>query len=582
MAGAGGRTPDLILHGGRLFDGSASDRLSAGGGHVGAPPTALAVRDGWITAIGCDELIASAGPGTEVLDVGGRTVMPGVNDGHLHLGASAAMAEPFSLDLTPAAAPSLAALVDKVVGAARRLPPGTWISGHGWRASALSDVAAGRLPDSGLLDRLVPEHPVVLADFSGHCVLVNAKARERVAPTNDFTPVDGPLGIYLESDQAPFWNAVPPPTAQEAEAALRSTLQAMHRLGITSVTDAAIDPFNQVGGFEAGAQTFDTLRRICGPHDLPMRVACLMAFSPAGATALDPTLTGLQAFDSGEYELTGAGPEWFTVRGLKIFADGIPPNQTALMRRPYPNGSCGCLTVSGDNEDDQLHQMRLMMEAANSRGLQIGVHVTGDRGAHEVVDVLAGVLSAGQSSARQSSAEQSLTNPLRHYLIHATLASPDTLAIAGRLGLGVNVQPALKAGAGPALDALIGPELGAYQWPLRTMLDSGCVMAASSDSPVTPPDWRAGVVTAVTRRGQDGEVSGPDQRVSPAEVLSAYTRAGAWQDGNDDVKGRLAPGRLADLCVVDARPYDDPVESFGGAAVTLTMVGGRIVHRQGL
>ena len=173
--------------------------------------------------------------------------------------------------------------------------------------------------------------------------------------------------------------------------------------------------------------------------------------------------------------------------------------------------------------------------------------------------------------------KQPRSNP-RHYIIHGPLATAPMVERAAALGLGFNVQPSLKSTSARAIEGLFGRELSEWQWPLRAILDSGAFMAASSDAPVCEPNWRHGIAGAVLRETADGEVYGADQQIAVSEALDAYTAAGSWQDGCEAWKGRLAPGMVADLCVVDARLSTDDPHTFEDADVSLTMVDGLVVH----
>jgi predicted amidohydrolase YtcJ len=197
--------------------------------------------------------------------------------------------------------------------------------------------------------------------------------------------------------------------------------------------------------------------------------------------------------------------------------------------------------------------------------MQVGVHATGDLTVDAVMDGFAGVIGDG-------------ANHRRHYVIHGPLATPEVLARAGAMGIGFNVQPSLKSTSARAIEALFGRELSEWQWPLRAMLDHGNVLAASSDAPVCEPNWRHGVAGAVLRETEDGEVYGASQRIKVEEAVTAYTAAGAWQDGAETWKGSVAPGSVADLCVVDARLTTDDPRTFADAEVSMTIVDGVIVH----
>lgn len=535
-----------------------------------AAPTTVAVTGSHITAVGGDEVLGAAAPGTEVIDLEGRTLLPGVNDGHLHVGLYAQTRPPLALDVTPQQCPTVKSIADLIAARATELEPGQWIRGRGWVGESLRDLP-GTEPWAGLLDATAPHNPVVLTDFSGHAIWVNTAAMQAAALTPSTSvpatglarrDADGEFtGLFVDAAQELIARHIPALTDAELEAAVRAALAELHSHGITSITDAALNPLPGNDNPLGGARMYNMLRRICGPHDVRMRTNVLVTFSAVGATLLDQTRAGLEAF---------VGPTtdsaWFGVRGLKIFADGVPPSCTAWMSSAYPDGSHGCLTVGGDTDADRVDELHEIIRTGHDHGLQVGVHATGDLTVEAVVDGFAAALSAKPR------------NDPRHYIIHGPLAPPALIKRAAALGIGFNVQPSLKSTSARAIEGLFGRQLSEWQWPLRAMIDSGSALAASSDAPICEPNWRHGVAAAMLRETEDGEVYGASQRIRVEEALHAYTAAGAWQDHAEHWKGTVDAGKVADLCVVDARLSTDDPHSFAGSEVTLTMVDGTIVY----
>ncbi len=552
--------PDVLLHGGLLLGLGPANRQAS----------AVAVTGNLITAVGGDEVLEAAGPGTEIVDLAGRTLLPGINDGHLHIGGFSQSRPPVALDVSPSACSTVRAVADAVADRAVGLTPGQWIRGRGWVGAALTDLP-GNEPWAGLLDGAAPRNPVILTDFSGHAIWVNTAAM-KAAGLERTTPVppgglarrtaEGEFsGLFVDAAQNLVSAHVPPLTDDELEIAVRAGIAELHRHGITSMTDAALNPLPGAEDTLGGARVYELLRRICSRGDVPMRTGALLTFSPLGSTMLDDTVVGLDG-----YELPESDPAWFAVRGLEVFADGVPPSCTAWVSRPYPDGTHGCLTVGGDTDADRVEELAQIIRTGHDRGLQVGVHATGDLTVEAVVDGFAAAIAANPRS-----------DP-RHYVIHGPLAPPELLTRAAALGLGFNVQPSLKSISARAIEGLFGRELSEWQWPLRAMIDAGSVLAASSDAPVCEPNWRHGVAGAVLRETDDGEVYGAGQRIRVDEAIRAYTAAGAWQDGAETWKGSIEVGKVADLCVVDARLATDDPRTFADSEVSLTMVDGMVVH----
>ena len=552
---------DVVFHNGLVLGAAAPD---------GAPVDVVAVTGNTITGAGGDAVLGAVGPNTHVVDLDGRTLVPGINDGHLHVGMYGRSLPPLSIDVSPAARPTVRSVRDAIADRVEEVEPGAWIRGHGWSGHALSDLP-GAEPSAALLDEVSPVNPVALTDFSGHAVWVNSAAmaaagitRQSVVPTGGLARRDGAgdfTGLFVDGARQLIDHHVPPPTPAELEAAVRAAMAELHRNGVTSITDAALSPQSGYDNPLGSAAVYELLQRICGRHDVPMRTNVLLTFSPVGSSLIDPTREGLAAWQRPETD-----ERWFAVRGLKIFADGVPPSCTAWMSAPYPDGSHGCLTVGGDTDDDRIEELHLLIREGHDRGLQVGVHATGDRTADAVIDGFAAALAAVPRA-----------DP-RHYVIHGPMARPEVVQRAGALGVGFNVQPSLKSTSTRAIEALFGRELSEWQWPLRSMVDSGALVASSSDAPICAPNWRHGVASAVLRETPDGEVYGAEQRLTVDETLRSYTEAGAWQDAAEKWKGTIEVRKVADLCVVDARLSTDDPHTFADTAVSLTMVDGLVVH----
>ncbi|SFY48052.1 amidohydrolase [Streptomyces sp. F-1] len=566
------RYADLVFVGGRVVTVDAEFSVAE----------ALAVSDGLISAVGDrEEVAALIGPRTRVVELRGATLLPGINDSHLHGCAFGMATPPVSVDVGHPAVSSLADVAAAVREAVRRTPDGQWITGHGWDTGYLAECLAdpARLPSRRDIDAASPDHPVVLYSFSGHATWVNSRAleligidRHTVAPPGGAIVTDAagePTGLLHEGAQDLVQRALPPLSRQERTQAVRSALAALARLGVTSYTEPGLGPGGEgIMRGALGTQTLEVYRRLLADGELTARVGVLLLPTGMASTAEEfaRAVDGLGG-PGGIAEPGGADPRRLAILGVKVFADGIVPNKTAWMHEPYTGGGCGSLCVGGADDAERAAGIDAMIRHAHAAGHQIGVHVTGDRAIDTVTDAFAAALAAHPRP------------DARHYVIHGDFLTPHSMKVLAAHGLGVNMNPTIKWTVADMEEEFVGADRAAYAWPYRDALDAGVRVASGSDAPVTHPDWRQGVSTMMLRESKAaGRVSGPGQRITLAEALRTYTIDAAWQDFADDWKGSLEPGKVADLCVLDgdllaADPHDIP-----GMPVVLTVLDGRIVH----
>ena len=551
--------PDLVLRRGQIVTACGDKVVQA-----------MAVLGSRVCAVGRDEDISYLiGPRTRVVDLDGRTVVPGINDSHMHIGYFGAVRPPLAVDVGYPAVRSIADVIDAVRSAR---PVNGWVKGVGWDVGYLQDAHPGRLPNRDDLDEASSDVPVALRDFSGHQLWVNSKALELAnihadtpSPSNGVIVRDQsrrPTGLLREAAGALIDRIVPPLTDMELDQALDTVREIVHAEGITSVTDAALGPGgNAFEGGAAGERFLERLAERAGREDFALRTTVLLAFSPLTTSSLDDVTRHLGSFVPPPNK-----PGWFRVGGIKFFADGVPPNKTGWLTHQYVGGGCGCLTIAGETDDERLVDLETMVELAHGAGYQIGVHVTGDR----AIDVTVRCLVRAQNR-----------NPRpdpRHYVIHADLASLEALDLLAVHGFGASMQPAIKWTIADLMRDMLGKERADYQWPMRSALDAGVRVTSSSDAPITFPNWRQGVETAVLRESKaTGEVHGPDERVSVLEAIRTFTVDGAWQDRAEDWKGSLVPGMVADYCVLDGRLLGTDMHQIARTQIAATVVDGQLV-----
>jgi predicted amidohydrolase YtcJ len=548
-----GRNPmaDLVVHGGQILT-MTRDRPIA---------QAVAIKDGVVVQVGDDASVRRLiGRRTEVVDLRGRTALPGINDSHLHGLRTGLAMPPFTIDVGETAVASIAEIAQRVEAAVAQATPGKWIRGKGWNQSKLAE---GRPPTRGDLDPVSPENPVALLDWSNHELWVNGKALELTGiDRNTPDPSGGvivrdaagePTGVLRETAMALVNEHIPPFTEQEQAAAIEQNISLLLSHGITSYTEPGI-----------GAVALRVYAAKARAGALRMRVTALLSRSddtfPVSAEQVREILESHRPLDD-------VDPRWFAVAGVKLRADGVPiASRTAWMREPYVGGGRGGLLPIGATDEEKVAELTAMIALVHRAGLQIGTHATGDA----AIDAVTAAYVAAIRSRRGG-------DP-RHYVIHGDFAWPETLRPLARHGCGVSFNPNIKHLIADSQPGIVGEARAAYQVPYRSALRAGVRVTSASDAPNVPPDWRQGLETALLREGGSGAVSGPDETIGLAEALRTYTTTAAWQDHADHWKGSLRRGMAGDLCVLDGVLTGLDSHEISDLPVALTIVNGAIAY----
>jgi predicted amidohydrolase YtcJ len=543
---------------------------------------AVAVKDGKIVAVGKNEEVKDfIGQSTKVLDIQGKPILPGINDSHMHGVFLGGTMPPLALDLRYPTVKSIRDISESVRKKVESTRPGDWIPGFGWDPGYLEECKENldRFPTRWDIDPVSPHNPTFFIDFSGHTLLANSEAIRLAGITKDTpNPPGGEIekdpntgevtGIFKElSAQALVSKVVPLYTKGQKREAILSAMRCLNAEGITSYTDAALGPGgdNYAGGL-MGADCIDVYKELCEEEKLTARVTILMLFGEYGALSFDDLKRGLA--DSKIPE--GWRNEWLRIPGVKIFADGIPPTKTAWMYEEYAGGGYGSLCVPGETDEAKYNELSRMIVYSNKLGVQIAVHVTGERAVDATID---GFVKAMQEKSGKD---------LRHYIVHGDFISDQTAKRMAEYNVGVNVQPGIKWTISDYMDFLLGENRSARQWPLSMLIKTGVHVAASSDTPVTYPNWRQGVQSAILREAKgSGKVSGPEQRITIEEAIRMYTIYGAWQDHMENIKGSIEVGKLADFCILGEDILTIDPHKIKDIPVLMTIVGGKIVYNAG-
>lgn len=507
--------------------------------------SALAVCGGRIRAVGGDDLRTLAGPGTEVVDLEGRALLPGLTDSHLHLTWFALGLQQVDLTGTASLADVQARLAERVTAT----PAGEWILGRGWHQEEWPDRW---FPTAAALDAVAPDHPVLLIARSGHALVANSTAMERAGVTAETPDPPGgrivrdeagrPTGLFLEEAMRLVQQVVPDPDAAALAQILPLALEHLARLGLTAVHD--------MSGLTA-LEAYQRLREDGVP--LPLRAVFYLPLE-----GLDHARALRLRF--------GLGDDFLRIGGVKVFADGALGPRTAAMLEPYigePENR-GILTLEPE-------ELREVVRQAAEGGLALAVHAIGDRANRLVLDALE-VLPL-ENRAR-----------LRHRIEHVQLIHPDDIGRLAALGVVASMQPIHAVQDAPMADRYWGPARCATAYAWRSLLDAGTVLAFGSDCPVESPNPFLGIHAAVTRSRPD-EYGGPEgwvpaQRITVEEAIRAYTWGAAWAAGLEDRLGTLTPGKWADLVVLDRDIFAADPSLIPQTRVLGTMVGGRWVYRR--
>jgi predicted amidohydrolase YtcJ len=538
---------------------------------------AVAVSGGTVVATGTTaEIRELAGPRTRVVELNGRTVLPGINDSHLHGAAYGASLPPLEIDVSFPAVRSIADVRAAVAAECARKGPGAPVIGNGWDVGYLDECrGSDRLPTRWDLDQASPDNPVYLQDFSRHLAWVNTRWLELAGVTDDAAPPAGGVvhripergltGLFAEGAQGLVQRVLPQLTEERRRAAIGATLGRLAELGITSYTEPGLGSggFALMGG-AMSTHTLETYAALARAGELPARVSVLWLPSDMAGSAAEV------ARSLGDLVLPAdVDGRRLRLVGGKLFADGIPPNKTAWMHEEYAGGGHGSLCVHGDNDHERAIELHEMIRLVHAAGLQLGVHVTGDAGIDAVID---GFEAAGRAHPGAAS---------RHYVIHGDFTGPEALRRLAAGGYGLNMNPGIKSAISDLMDEMLGEDRSAAQWPVRSAVAAGVHVASASDAPVTAPDWRIAVQAMLLRESKaTGRVSGPDEVVDLATAVRAYTIEPAWQDFAEDWKGSLERGKVADLCVLGGSLLTADPHDITDIPVDLTVFDGEVVFER--
>ncbi len=522
---------DLLLRNARIWTGEAEAPFA----------DAAVIRAGHFGFVGREQ-DANIAASADVIDAGARLVLPGFTDSHAHLLGTGLAMQSVNLKGVPSAAEAAHRVGERVAGT----PPGAWIRGAGWDQHLWPGA---RFPDRHILDAVAPDHPVVLAHTSGHCIWVNSAAMRAAgvtaataAPTGGAIDIDddgAPTGVLRDNASRLIADAAPKLTQTERMAAVELAAAHAHSLGVTGLH-----------AMDVGRGELQALHALNDSARLRLRVR---AFMSAGMLDewIDRNLT------------TGDGDETLRIGGVKFFADGALGSMTAWMLEPCEGAGDAGLALQ------PVEELERSVRRCLAHGLAPAIHAIGDRANREVLDILSRV--------------QQLAPHLPRRIEHAQLLAPADIARFGYYGVTASVQPIHATQDMAKVDrAWAARGTGAYAF--ASLRSIGVNLAFGSDTPVETMDPLAGLHAAVTRRNAAGDPPRgwyPDQRIPLQAAIAAYTSGAASAVRDEAALGRIASGYHADFVVLsqDILELADPMRILD-ARVELTAVGGDVVYRR--
>jgi predicted amidohydrolase YtcJ len=510
---------------------------------------AIALRGDRILLVGSDaDVEAFIGPATEVIDLQGQLAIPGLIESHAHfMGIGQAQLQLNLMDVA-----IWDDVIEMVAAAVAEAEPGTLIQGRGWHQEKWDRVPSSNvdgLPLHHSLSAVSPDNPVVLGHASGHAVFANAKAMEMAGIDRNTQPPSGgeivvdaqgdPIGVFRETAAGLLGPAYEGAGAADPRRVAQLADEEVLSKGITTLHDAGV-------GFE----TVDLYKEMVEAGELGVRLHVMLSASNEDLRArID------------EYRLIGYGDDHLTVRSIKRLIDGALGPHGAWLLEPYEDlpSSTGLNTTSVEIIEETAR-------IAAEHDFQLNVHAIGDRANRETLDIFQRTFEAFPEKS-----------DFRWRDEHTQHLHPDDIARFGELGVIAAMQGIHCTSDAPYVLERLGRERaeeGAYVW--QKLMQTGAVISNGTDAPVEDVDPIPSYYATVSRKLKDGTVFFPDQRMSRMEALESYTINGAFAGFEEDVKGSLTPGKLADITVLSKDILTIPEDEIPTAEVVYTIVGGEV------
>lgn len=528
---------------------------------------AVAVQNNRFTAIGSvSDISAHIGPETEVVDLGGKMVLPGFIDSHAHV--SCATNKTASLEMYHLE--SLAAYLDAVKKFAADHPEHAVIYGSGWHNNAFP--LSGPVKQD--LDAIVSDRPVCLMSEDGHFSWVNSRAiamagidKDTPNPTGGVIEKDPrtgePSGTLRETARDLVQNLLPPFTVEQVKGSIRAFMREAGRVGITTAHDPLLilpDARGQLNGFGAGRNNIQAYAEMAQSRELTLRIR--------GTVLTDPTAASDQVQAIASICARHIFP-LFQMTGVKVFVDGVVEGGTAYLLEPYAN--------KPDTRGEPLwtpEALNALFKTADREKMQIHIHAIGDAAVRMSLDAL--------EQARKENGRRDA----RHLITHLHVFDRTDIPRMAALNVIGVPQPFwhVKGKFFPLEAEYLGPHRAEQEYPMRSLADAGILLAGASDYPVqVPSPPLLGIMLGVTRcepgATDPGEILGPDERMTLSEMIEMFTINGARANFLENETGSIEVGKKADMVVLDNNLFDIPIGNIADTRVLMTVFEGKTVYR---
>ena len=515
-----------------------------------AQPTAMAVAvigDRIVDVGGADEIERWRGADTTVLNAEGRRLVPGFNDAHVHVVDGGTQLD--NVDLKDAGTQAEFA---RRINERAKAKPGEWILGGNWDER---HWAPATLPTRALIDDITNSTPVFVVRHDGRMALANAAALGRAGITERTQDPPGgaivrdangfPTGVLKDAAMDLVTRVIPTMTPEQRLHAVKRALEHATSLGVTSVQD-----------MNATYEDIAVYADLANRGELTARVYA----APAEAGWYDQAKLGVHR---------SFGSPWLRIGAVKGYADGSLGSTTAYFFQPYTDAPETRGLLSEEMQD--VNQMRTRLMAADHAGLQLCIHAIGDAGISQILDLFGDIVRANGERDRRLRIE------------HAQHIAPKDFDRFASLKVIASVQPYHAIDDGRWAERRIGPERIKTTYAFRTLLDKGVRLALGTDWPVAPLNPLLTIYAATTRATLDGKNPNgwvPEQKITTAEAVTAYTSGSAFAEFQEGEKGTLARGRLADLVILSDDIFNIPPAQIKDVKVLTTIVGGKVVHQR--